>query len=380
MTGSDPSSKFKLVSLCDCEEIQQCHRNNFIVWGNGLTQDQYLQREELFGSSGTAKFGNQTYWALKKLNEQTGEYDEIVSSMETLLRPAYYKSKGKPVVKTHSHSIGSVFTLPHHRNKGYATIMFKLVTDALDGWKANYLTEQERSRTFSALWSDVGNYYEQFDYQLTDNQEIKLDLAQTADLAWPKGVSEISDRQEINKLAKLDEAQLQRIMNKQTEADGVTRVAIIPSAMVHLSTHVRANYYSRQCFKVKDESLKRFGARIDDGLWTLWTHDFVPDKLTLIRIFADESKSHEEVLDGTIKLIEAAIVEANKWKFKQFTLWLQDLPLQLQGNHQEIINHFKTESFKVKLESRPDSWPMIRYYKNQSDNKQWIYDGKFCWY
>jgi hypothetical protein len=374
----DSSSCYRFIELVDIKDIEFCHTNNFVQWGNGLTLDQYLKREKgIFAV--LAKYGmTLTYWALQQ--KQTDGSWKIVSACESLCRPALYKKKGSPVEETLNHSIGSVFTPTEHRGKGYAKIMMRFLVDKLNHWKCEDLTTEQQSHTLISLWSDVGTYYAQFGYKLTDTREILCKLDEQQVLQWPEGVEKITSSEDIAEIAAFDEALMKETMDHDSETDGIPRVAIAPRAGGFEHTNWRAKYQAPYMSKVPAKVPTVFGAK-SGATRMLWTQDFGANTLYVLRVVGDASKykSPSDMAADVAKLVQAGLVEASEWKLTNFCLWNQDLPAPI--TREMVVEQYKKVGGLVKLElyERGGSLPMYHCEEVRKDI-QWTYDGKYAWF
>jgi hypothetical protein len=374
------NSEFRLVNLTDPALIRTTHENNFAAWGSGLSLEQYFQREKVFASQPATRDGKLTFWALQKYDPAADKWT-IVSHMESLTRRAFYKVQGLPVGETVSHGIGSVFTPAQNRGKGYAAIMLKQASEKLDNWNNQSLDAPANDHSFNVLWSDVGDYYSKFDYHVTDTKEIKFSI-ETIEVAWPEGVTPVGI-EDVAALSAQDVKQVRSEIDKATEADGVTRLAIVPEDMVYEPAFRRAQFLAPYLSKSSTkEPPTVFGAK-HGGCWIFWTQDFANNKVTCLRMFADNSLSKQQTLESVDLLIRAAISNAAKWNIPAFNLWVQDIPCQLTVEDlSAYFNQTPIKGVTSKIHNRPDSWPMVRYHngKDPKDQIKWVYDGKYGWF
>ncbi|KAJ4336944.1 hypothetical protein N0V85_009910, partial [Neurospora sp. IMI 360204] len=165
------------------------------MWGPALSHSEYLAREHFMTTLPLAKDGGLTHWILTDTSSSSsssqGQDDEknrpILSSCETLRKHAVaarYDASSDRVVLTEgiSHGIGSVFTDPQYRGKGYANRMMQEVGRRLRTWqvvdkkdrpeespspaqengdKKDGKGEKEQTQTtlFSVLYSDIGKSF-----------------------------------------------------------------------------------------------------------------------------------------------------------------------------------------------------------------------------
>jgi GNAT superfamily N-acetyltransferase len=376
------NDKYQLVQLTDLKDIESCHTINFVEWANGLSRDQYLIREKGVKLKLSQDDMNLTYWALQE-KQETGEW-KLVSAFESVSRPALYKKKGQPVDKTISHSIGSVFTAKEHRGKGYAREMMARGLEKLTHHDDEHFNKEQRKEAVVALWSDIKDYYAQFGYKKEDTHEIKIKLtSQTSGVvshSWPTQVRPIKNPEEIVELAKRAEKQLVEDMDKKTEEDGITRVAIAPRPAVFAHTHWRSQYVGPILTKGPEKGVPEvFGAHCGKTN-VLWAQDYGSEKIYLLRTITDRDASAEQVTSDLNLILQAALNEAQKWGLEYICLWTQDVPevTSLEKVHEAFVAS-QIPSVDAIIHDRPDSWPMY-CVPNDPDRVDWISNGKYAWF
>lgn len=371
---------------------------NYVEWGKGLSTKQYLQREVCLGSQTACRDGHLRYWSFEEQDSSTGQW-VAVSSLESLTRPAFYKIKGRPVQETVSHSVGAVFTPEEYRGKGHAKRLVSAVVamfDNRDEWpQYKGLSDEALIHSFSALWSDIGRYYEQFGYRPSDTEELAIgvrnDLSvtiDTKDVEWIKA-------DEVPKLSEQDEEQLKAKMDQDTELDGVSRLAICPTKYTHELTHARAHYLAPllrpEHTTQNGAAVTRFGAKVGKA-WAIWTQDFGGNKLNILRMHCDPSLDSTEFLNAANQLFAAAVAEAHSWSLSKVTLWKQDvprvsdtgLPLSLGSIAAAWNSGQYGKQHLADVHERDGSWPMWRPWQgaftSEGREMAWVMDGKYAWF
>jgi len=151
MTISFPdcnSPTLALVQPTRDENFQQTQLNG-ASWRGALTVEAYLRREEHLLKTNLSKACGLTMWVLV---DSTCSPDRriVLSGCETIRKKALISRNGK-VEEVISHGVGSVFTPPMFRKRGYGARMIKELSKKLQTWQANYGTS-----IFSVLYSDIG--------------------------------------------------------------------------------------------------------------------------------------------------------------------------------------------------------------------------------
>lgn len=107
--------------------------------------EQYIGREIHIASQTLTQNGGIRFWVLTPSSEPS----QLLCSCESIAKPAVVRSATKDgkeeVREVTSHVIGSVFTPPHNRGNGYASIMMSMLGSRL-----------ECECEFDALYSDIG--------------------------------------------------------------------------------------------------------------------------------------------------------------------------------------------------------------------------------
>lgn len=152
-----PPSTSPTLALVEAtpEEKLATWRLNGQSWAGRLSVDAYLRREEHLADQEVTRNGGIMYWILVDATKAPNER-AILSSCETLRKRALV-ARAEPdgdgdVEEVLSHGVGSVYTDPRYRGKGYATRMLSELAKKLDTW---HLPNGRRSE-FTVLYSDIG--------------------------------------------------------------------------------------------------------------------------------------------------------------------------------------------------------------------------------
>lgn len=385
------NESIRLVELTDTADIKETQLRNHVEWGGGMTMDQYLLREKGCRVRLTSESTRMTNWALEAKNEQ-GEW-ELVSACETQRRLAYFKVKGRPVETTINQSIGAVFTAERYRGKGYAAKMLEAVTKSLKTWQlpAN-ISPEAKDHVLLTLWSDVGDYYSRFGYVKNSTETLVISVAESANTRQKQGTSLdlITDENTIAALAYQQQQVFKSVMDRDTEEDGISRVAIVPSIGSYQYLNWRAIYHGPLLSKRK-EAPSVFGAKTDHS-WILWTQDFPSNKLYVLSIHSD-LEDPNAVEKDLMNLFEAAVSEAEYWSLSTVEIWRQDLPWQLgldQGTDTAeapssmnsgitihgLVGAAAERDLVIEVKDRAGSWPCWHSIKGT----KWVFAGKYCWF
>ena len=140
------SPTLAVVQPTDEEKLLQWTKNG-ASWKGALSLEAYLRREEHLARQDFTKEGGITYWVLV----DTAPKDRIVlAGCETFRKKAVVAQGGK-ARDVITHGVGSVFSPPEYRGRGYAARMMQELGNKLRTWQPEHGECQ-----FSVLWSDIG--------------------------------------------------------------------------------------------------------------------------------------------------------------------------------------------------------------------------------
>lgn len=346
-----------------------------------------------------------------------GEPIEILSSCGLYQRPSVIKIKGSKPIETISHTIIAVVTPLKHRGKGYAAKLLTHATKFIDDEQARLASESNCKAPFgfSHLFSDVGDYYSKFGYKRINSDELYIDLSgsdEAKSFQAPRGLKWLMP-EDFDSLAETDREQFLQDIDKLTEQDGITRVAITPSpeyfrfyesSSVYSSTIKFPDQYPNidskipatyEQFKNAGKEKFRFGAKYGP-VSALWSIDFRKSNVSVYRTFLDNesrkiaeagtpeqlSKLKNQVLDAYVVLLKAAMLEGEPWKMEHLSLWKGDLVStgSLTIQLKEVVEAFnKAGTSKAVLRTRDLMVPMIRYTQ-KLDDVEWFEPGQYSWH
>jgi GNAT superfamily N-acetyltransferase len=260
------------LDFVTADEKRARDRIAYEAWGELLTTEQYVQREERLCAHPWAQ-ETMRCWAWRD-----GD-GEILSSCET-----YRMASAVDGVRGETWAVASVFTVPALRGRGHARAMMDaLVTRArADGAQA------------STLFSDVGApIYEKSGY-----------VARPADdLVFPPAPGDS---------ARTIDALVERVGEIEPYVDDFS---IWPTA-AQLDWHLeRGRAYAALLGR---PSLSSVGARAGDGV-AYWAADWKNDRLLVI--WLDAGRAHEAEA-----LVQAARQVASAAKLREVRLWAQPWP------------------------------------------------------
>ncbi|KAJ6627019.1 hypothetical protein B0H10DRAFT_471845 [Mycena sp. CBHHK59/15] len=153
------------------QQIIQARRRTLPEWGKGLTLEEHLQRDASQDEFEGSRDGRLITWVLAPREDpQTLDFK---CACETFKRTGLIADSGKDAPETvTSYAIASVFTPPKNRGKGFARHMMRLLHWVIADESLLHPGEFPAAwgeppakvdgaghGRFSALWSDVGHFY-----------------------------------------------------------------------------------------------------------------------------------------------------------------------------------------------------------------------------
>jgi len=151
MTISFPdcnSPTLALVQPTRDENLQQTELNG-ASWRGALSSEAYLRREEHLSKTNLSRDSGLTMWVLVD-TACSPDRRVVLSGCETIRKKALVSRNGK-IEEVISHGVGSVFTPPMCRKRGYGARMIKELSKQLKTWQTG-----DHTSLFSVLYSDIG--------------------------------------------------------------------------------------------------------------------------------------------------------------------------------------------------------------------------------
>ena len=140
------SSSLRLTHPTDNEKVEQWSKNG-AFWRGALSLEAYHRREQFLLQVPLAKDGGITHWVLV---DSDAEERRVFAGCETLNKKALMAKEGK-VVDAICHGVGSVFSPPDYRGKGYGRRLMRELGPRLETWQS-----ETTKSLFSVLYSDIG--------------------------------------------------------------------------------------------------------------------------------------------------------------------------------------------------------------------------------
>ncbi|KAK3487498.1 uncharacterized protein B0T23DRAFT_207950 [Neurospora hispaniola] len=421
------------------------------MWGPALSHSEYLAREHFMTTLPLAKDGGLTHWILTDSNSPQAESSNqrpILSSCETLRKHAVaarYDPSSDRVILTEgiSHGIGSVFTDPQYRGKGYANRMMQELGKRLRTWQVTdkkdrpespplaqdgkTLGKEEEATTtlFSVLYSDIGksfyakNGWKAFPSAHVSFKPIKSSSSSSSSSSkpspfspatppFPPNLSPISYHT-LPPLCTLDTTHLltQTLPRLARSNPSKTHVALLPDLDCLLWHLLREDFMTQHIFQ-RTPSVRgaiyscpnRNGQRV----WAVWTRSYYRglesesiegNHMHILRFVMEgvEDLGNEESLKKVTEdpetekyLVEAfrAILavaqrEAAEWRVQDVQMW-NPSPLVSR-----LVEKAGIEGGYEMVERDMDSIPSLMWYGaegmegGRTEDVEWVANEKYGW-
>ncbi|KAH3680389.1 hypothetical protein WICMUC_000320 [Wickerhamomyces mucosus] len=364
-------SQLLLEETTDYEVICYTRQQNSAAWKGNLTEEQYISREKKTSDSGISikrdepQFLGLHSFILKDLSLPTSgdKFDQIVAACETLNKRAWVAINGE-VKEVAAPCIGGVYTLPHHRKKGYAEKMIEQVNKFWD--------EKLDKDSFIYLYSEVGDFYSRVGYKsfevpvhkikglanfeipLIDSKFDKLTFESYGDL-----IDNLSDNIK-NKLIIKSKATSKHLYSQRPTLDQFTWF------------HIR-DIHTREALSIESDKSECFGVKIDDENFIIWYHEWGSKELAVVKLSSSS-------FDSLQKLFFAAVKEVQNTNLDLIYLWDSTIP---QDYHNEFIKFVEQTFPETKFDQSNGSISAIRPIDEKRRdllNYSWENNEKWCWF
>ncbi|KAH7054636.1 hypothetical protein B0J12DRAFT_658384 [Macrophomina phaseolina] len=343
--GDCPS--LALVEPTEEEKVQQWTKNA-PAWRGALSTDAYIRREHHLSSQELTKDGGQTWWILV---DTAAKQRKALAGCESFRKKAIVAKDGQ-IKDVITHGIGSVFSPPEHRGKGYAGRMMQELGKKLKTWQ----TSEKRDCLFSILYSDIGKkFYANHGWEPFHSAHISVPAVEEQPLAAKLPSVRDLHAEDLPGLCADDVALLrQRLVD--SPADGKTRVALVPDIDTIRWHHSREEFVGKEFYgDVPVVKGALIGEEKGKRVWCYWTRMWYnSDKsqskgntLHILRLVIEDDVVPGTVVPAIAALLARAQREAAGWHMAEVENWNPTAEVvaaaQLLDPAAEVINR-DTES------------------------------------
>lgn len=310
-----------LVEPTEEEKVLQWTKNA-PAWRGALSVDAYIRREYFLSSQDLTKDGAQTWWVLV---DTAAKKRVPLAGCESFRKKAIVAKDGQ-IKDVITHGIGSVFSPPEHRGKGYAGRMMQELGRRLRTWQ----TSEKTDCLFSILYSDIGKkFYANHGWEPFPSSHISVPAAAEPPLVAKLPSVRDLHVEDLSGLCAQDVAMLRQSM-VDSPADGKTRVAIVPDIDTIRWHHSREEFVGEE-FYGNNPVVKGaiFGEEKGKRVWCYWTRMWYnTDKssskgntLHILRLVIEDDVVPGTVVPAIAALIARAQREAAGWHMAEVEAW-----------------------------------------------------------
>jgi GNAT superfamily N-acetyltransferase len=347
---------------------------NAVNWGAALSLRDYLEREAYLTTVPLAKDGGVTHWILVDRTLPPNERG-ILASCETLRKPVLVSHNGV-ITEAITHGIGSVFSQPKFRGKGYASRMLRELGPTLENWQVDQNIPGMQNCPFSILYSDIGKkYYAKFGWVPFPSTHIAFPPATNTKPFATKPLAAA----DIEELCVLDEQYIRRSL--QSAKDGKIHVALIPNYDVMQWHHTREDFVSGKIFGRSPTIKGAIAGEPGSHVWAIWTRAFYGplksdsgNTLHILRLVIEDETDIEANAAKLKGILEIAQAEAKEWQLGHVELW----------NPTEVLKQMVigTGLEHSEIEREEESITSLMWYgegSGTSDDIHWFGNEKYGW-
>lgn len=404
-------SGYLLVPATPAQDLIATKREH-LEWGAPLlTEDQFITREKSVLDGTDFSRNRRQRWVLVPADNTTTQ--DFLSACETYRRPILFKRPGKGRVESGwGYSVCSVFVPEGKRRMGYAGQMMTLLREILKPKRAarpgdlveglderkGELGEDHRygsNATLSFLYSDVGEYYKKFGWQVVGNRHVEWPPLSEGDspVRLPEGAKWL-EPDELREVGRMDrEFLLSQLQTPSSPGDGKIRFCLDdPEATSWRWLIKRSSFYATTLLPESAPKPKHFGLYLPsisgkgDESYAVCILDHIERKISILR-FRFSSPQAFEVLIGAIR------GQARQFGMKKCLAWnlnLASLSVELsEDDDQKLKAGEKVQGYQDKLkggvvverQGSGASLPALAWYadKQEGEDVEWVCNEYGWW-
>jgi hypothetical protein len=379
-----PDSKCPSLHLTQATQYEKVATWNLnsANWGTVLSAPDYLEREAYLTTVPLAKDNGVTHWILADRNLPPNERP-ILASCESLCKPVLVSQNGI-VTEGITHGIGSVFSQPKYRGKGYAARMLRELAPILKTWQIDPSIAGRESCPFSILYSDIGpKYYSKFGWEVHPSTHISLPSSSSSSPTLPSSSSttKLLAYPDLPQLCALDEQKIRKDLAASSK-DGKIHVALIPSYDQMQWHHKREDFVTQKLFSKSPTIKGCLSGPPGSRIWAIWTRAYYGplsdpnsgNTFHILRLVLEDESNTEQNVESTKDILEAARAEAKEWSLEEVDLW----------NPSQVVKELvrKTGLEHEVIERKEESIASLMWYGEgggTADDIRWCANEKFGW-
>lgn len=341
-------------------------------WGSALGLTSYLEREEYLTTVPLAADGGVTHWILVD-SSLPPDNRPILATCESLRKRALVSQDGK-IREVITHGIGSVFSDPEYRGRGYGGRMLKELGPTLKDWQTD---NGGKECPFSILYSDIGKkFYTRYGWQPFPSTHMAFP---PSSVASPETAKRLEDP-DIESLCELDVEYVRRAL--ENVKDAKIHFALVPDHDQMQWHHMREDFMTNKLFGHSPSTRGAITGVQGSRVWAIWTRSFSApiDKpesgniLYILRLVIEDDSKLEANARALRSVVEIAQKEAEEWKLDHVELW----------NPTEVVQRLveQTGLEHDRMEREESSIASLMWYGEGSgkvDEIEWVANEKYGW-
>ena len=371
-----PDSESSCLNLTHptAEEKGETWALNSVNWGTALSKPDYIEREDYLTTVPLANNGGITHWILVDRNLPPNSRP-ILASCESI-RKRVLLSKSGVVTEGITHGIGSVFTQPSFRGKGYAARMLRELALTLKRWQVDESIPGRGECPFSILYSDIGkNYYARFGWAPFASTHIAIPPDAHAQPSFAKPLT----YPDLPELCALDSKYIRTELGNAK--DGKIHVALIPDHDTMQWHHLREDFVCDKIFGKKPTVKGAIAGDPGSRIWAVWTRAYYGplkaesgNTLHVLRLVIEDETEVQENAARLQAILRLAQAEAAEWQLSHVELW----------NPTEVTKVLvkRTEVEHSEIEREEESIASLMWYgegSGQPEDIEWVGNEKYGW-
>ncbi|KAK0636484.1 hypothetical protein B0T17DRAFT_482579 [Bombardia bombarda] len=405
----DASSPSLILTRPTAQELARTWSLTHPMWGPALSHDDYLKRELYLTTVPLAKDGGLSHWILT-IASQPPDQRPILSSCESLRKMTISAphADGAPLVDGVAHGIGSVFTDPQFRGRGYASRMMQELGRRLRRWQVANTADMPDDivdasddpsklgpqSLFSVLYSDIGKtFYARSGWAPFESSHVAFPAVPGAasGLEPQNGYRGARARavgyHELAELCSADEELLRAGLlarrAKGGKGGGKTCVALLPSLDQLLWHLMREDFMTKHIFG-RTPAVKGavYGDEVGRRVWAVWTRgyygglDKVEGNTLFILRFVVEGVGDEKAYlrEGVRAIVQIAQAEAAEWRSQDVQMWNPD---------ERVRGLIEASGLKYEyVERDKESITSLMWYgegEGSTEELDWVANEKYGW-
>lgn len=342
-------------------------------WGAALSLDGYLERERFVLTTplGSSKPIAHTQWILTDRSALPGSRP-VLSTCETLRKRAIVVDRQGVAKEGWAHGVGSVFTYPEFRGRGYAGRMMAMLGDAIN---------RDQGDLFSVLFSDIGkDFYARWGWKPAVNTHLELPAK-----TLPDGAHATLHRITASDLPALAARDEELIRNRLRATRPSSLTAVILPDLEQLVWHMRREDFMCNHLFSRTPDVRGAMYTASEGqsmrVWAVWSRAYyakkeVPEKnaLQILRfVVEDDTIAEDDLANAVLGILGTAQKEALDWCCGKVIMWN---PIRRVRDVAESLPSLRAK-FVVRESDNISSINM--FGDDPTGDVDWLFNEKFGW-